>query len=78
MMLQSQTEKLKRDAERVFPSHCAIALDTFIFHPLDHVVEYLEIFGGNSSTETRSLEQNDELLKQSCRMTSRRLSKQLQ
>lgn len=77
-MLRSEIEEFKRVAERVIPSHCSFGLCTLKFHLLHHLIEDLGSFRKIASTDARPFEHLNVLIRQSHRMTFRRLWTRLQ
>lgn len=77
-MLRSETQIFEYVVEEFPASHCPFGLFILGFHLPDHLVENTERFESIYSTDAKPFEHFKVLIKRSYRMTSRRMSTQLQ
>lgn len=74
LRLRGEIREFKSVVEGAFASHCPSGLYTLKYHLLDHLVEDLERFGSISFMDAGPFEHFNVVIKQSYRMTSRRLT----
>lgn len=68
--LRSKTRKFKSAFEKAFGLHCSSDLSRLGLHFLDQLLDELEKLGGLSSMDERPIKSFNELIKNSCKMTS--------